>query len=91
MLDNEFRDKLEEFFPTDPEYGIKRTYIMKKLQEKYPERNLVNFHYTPAGPPWASAEELWEEIDKAEERRTTVLDFRDSRRINYDNISESNS
>ena len=91
MLNNELRDKLEELFPTDPEYGIKRAYIIQKLREKYPERQLINFHYTPSGPPWATKEELWEEIDKAEERRTAVLDFRDSRRINYDNLSESNS
>jgi hypothetical protein len=92
MLDNETIDEaLDRLFPVDPEYGIKRAYIMQKLREKYPERELLNFHFTPGGPPWATKEQLWEEIDKAESRRTEVLDFRDSRRIKYDDLSESNS
>lgn len=87
MTEDELNSELERLFPVDPEYEVKRAYIMQKLKEKYPERDLINFHYTPGGPPFASKEKLWEELDKAESRRTKVLNFGDSNRIDYDNLS----
>lgn len=75
---------MEELFPTDPDYQEKRRWIAAELAKDSGDRNLINFHYTPSGPPWASKEEVLAEIRKAMDsiKRGDYkeLDFNDSYR-----------
>ncbi len=84
MLTQEDLDLLEEIFPTDPDYQEKRRWIAAELAKDAGDRNLINFHYTPSGPPWASKEAVLAEIKKAkaaiERGDYKELDFNDSNR-----------
>ena len=87
-LTKEDLDLMEKIFPTDPDYQEKRRWIAAELAKDSGDRNLINFHYTPSGPPWASKEAILTEIRKAMDSIKRgdhkELNFNDSYRLNKD-------
>jgi hypothetical protein len=94
-MSSKILDALEAIFPFDPDYESKRRWIARELMKENtdPEKNLINFHYTPAGPPFASKEEVLAEIKKAfvaiEKGDYEELKFNDSRKKEGQSNSKS--
>ena len=67
------------------DYQEKRLFIAKKLQEKYPDQKLINFHFTAGTRNDVTKEELWaqiEQIHHAPYREVTAAELDDEIRVN---------
>jgi hypothetical protein len=55
---------VEEVLEYERDYQEKRLYIAQKLQERNPEKRLINFHFTSGTRKGVTKEELWKHMEE---------------------------